>query len=111
ADDVNAGVEGHHVEEALRLVRFDRIGAARGRSSFALKRLVPCEGDTGRRSKSREILPGNAADTARVADVNGAEPARSHSAEMPPGLEENDGFTHARSLHRGDDPSARAAVD
>ena len=56
-------------------------------------------------------LAGDAADGRFVADVGGAQAARSHAAEMKAELGDDRGFAHARRLHRGHHPGGRAAID
>ena len=107
----HAGFLDHLVEHSLGDVRLDRIGAAGRRSAFALERLVPVQGLAVAGDEPREVLAGDAADAARIADVHRAESAGSHPAEMPARFDQHDALPHPRRLHRRDDAARRAAVD
>ena len=83
AQDDHAGFVRHLVEHTLRDMRLDRIRPAGRRTAFALERLVPVQGLAVAGDQPREVLAGDPADAARIADVHRAQSAGSHAAEMP----------------------------
>ena len=107
----HARFRGHLVKHLFGDVRFDRVSTAGGRSAATLERLVPVERLAIAGDQSREIFPSDAADTARIADVHGAQSAGGHPAQMPARFDQCDSFPHPCRLHGRDHSARRAAID
>ncbi len=100
----------HFLEQSFRGVRLDRIRAAGGRPALALKRPIPQEGLPVHRDEAGEILPRDPPYRSRVADIHRAQSPGGHPADMPARLCDDRALSHASCLHRGGDPTGRAAV-
>ena len=108
----DAGFADHDVKHVFGDVRLDGVRSAGRRAATCCdERFVPFELLAVAGDESRKIFASNAADGSRIADVDGAESARRHAAEMLARFDEHGSLPHARSLYRCGDAPRRAAED
>ena len=95
----------------LGLMRLDGIRAAGCGAAGALEGLIPLQLLAVGRDEPCEILAGDAADAARIADVHRTEPTTRHAAEVTPRFRQKDRFPHSCDLHGCAHTARRATKD